>query len=298
MLSEYFLKSPIDIGLTLTSAQAFQWSKTGDRWVGAANHSAVVLRQTNQTVEVECFGGGNWELNEYFRLTDKVESIIDELKFDALVSELLRKTPGLRVTNQDPWECLLMFLCSANNNAKRISYMVHNINLMFGDKIETYLGSVSLFPSPKTLADSSVKQLMRCGLGYRSKYVLETAKTIAKEKIDLFELRKVGYEEAKRVLMELAGVGPKVADCVLLFSLGKLESFPMDKWIRRVLYRKYHWLHEKRLVEILRKETKHVSMKTYEKATDSMRKYFGKHAGYAQNQLYHHAKNIIENRYP
>jgi N-glycosylase/DNA lyase len=293
MLAEYFLRSPVDIAATLTSAQAFQWLRLGDRWIGAANHSAVALRQMGSVIETERFGEGNWEFDEYFRLSDEVESIVKELKFDELVSELFRQTPGLRVTRQDPWECLLMFLCSTNNNAKRISRMVHSINLTFGEKIETRFGTLNLFPSPKTIANASTGQLIRCGLGYRSKYILETAKILAKEKVDLLNLRKVDYTEAKNVLTELPGVGPKVADCVLLFSLDKTESFPMDKWIRRVLSQKYYWLHDKNIVEILRNESKHVSVNTYEKVTALMRRYFGRYSGYAQNQLYYHAKNII-----
>ncbi len=288
------LNTPLNLGVTLSSAQTFQWIRRGRGWLGVTGDSAVYLLQTQNTVLFKIYGGGEWDPVSYFRLDDDYPSIIKSLGFDPIVRRLINTQPGLRVTRQDPWECLLMFVLSTNNNYKRIVKMTLNLNRAFGKKVETEFGAIHLFPTVESLSVASLQELVGCGLGYRSKYVLELARTLREGGVDLSRLRSKPYEEVRSTLLGLPGVGPKVADCVSLFSLEKLESFPVDTWIRRVLAELYSHLLGENLHRVLKDESKSLSFSVYRAASQKMRSYFGVYAGYAQNQLYYHSKKLIK----
>ncbi|MDR2719409.1 MAG: DNA repair protein, partial [Nitrososphaerota archaeon] len=147
-----------------------------------------------------------------------------------------------------------------------------------------------LFPSVEKLAEASVHGLEECGLGYRAKYVHATAKRVCDEQIDLESFRGLSYVEAKKRLFEFSGVGLKVADCVLLFSLGKMEAFPVDVWVKRLLLNHYadHLSHD--LLERLQSHDS-LSNGEYEKLGTFARNYFGFYAGYAQEYLYHYERS-------
>jgi N-glycosylase/DNA lyase len=167
--------------------------------------------------------------------------------------------------------------------------MLSKLSLKFGErKIFDGLDFYT-FPTDGKLAFASENGLRECGLGYRAKYVQATAKKIYESKIELESLKTLPYLEARKRLVEFPGVGLKVADCVLLFSLEKLEAFPVDVWVKRVILNHYANLFPEALVKKL-STNESLSNSEYEKLNAFGRSYFGKYAGYAQEYLYHYER--------
>ena len=167
--------------------------------------------------------------------------------------------------------------------------MLKKISIKYGEK-QVFDGmDFYTFPTVEQLANASENGLRECGLGYRAKYVQATAKKIHDEKINLEDLKNLPYLEARKKLLEFSGVGLKVADCVLLFSLGKLEAFPVDVWVKRVILNHY----ADQLPEpFVKKMQSHNSLTNgeYIKIGDFARTYFGAYAGYAQEYLFHYER--------
>jgi N-glycosylase/DNA lyase len=167
--------------------------------------------------------------------------------------------------------------------------MLLKLSRKFGEKTVFEGMEFFTFPTPKKLAGATERSLAECGLGYRAKYVQETSKRIFETGFELESLRQLPYLEAKRQLCGFAGVGPKVADCVLLFSLGKTEAFPVDRWVERVILNHYV---EKLPPELAQKlqRSDGLSNTDYDRLNAFGREYFGKYAGYAQEYLYHYER--------
>lgn len=163
--------------------------------------------------------------------------------------------------------------------------MLFNISKKFGNKVHFDGYDFYTFPTPEILARTTAKELARCGLGYRAKYVFETAKVVHENNRELERLWNLSYEKAKEELILFPGVGSKVADCVLLFSLGKLEAFPVDVWIKRAILKYYADYFP---IEFIGKISvkKSLTSSEYEKLNIFGRRHFGKYAGYAQEYLY------------
>lgn len=145
---------------------------------------------------------------------------------------------GMRILNQQPFETLISFIISANNNLKRIRGIVEKLCALCGEPFEQEGKTWRRFPEPEALAAVTTGELAACGCGYRAPYIKEAARMVA-EGFSLEALRTLSYETAKKELQRLSGVGPKVADCVLLFSLGFYGAFPADVWIKRVMREHY-----------------------------------------------------------
>lgn len=157
---------------------------------------------------------------------------------------------------------------------------------MFGKRIEFENSEFYTFPKPDDLAKASLKELRNCGLGFRAGSVLETAKCVENGDFDLDALRKIDYAKARNELTSLPGVGNKVADCILLFSLDKLEAFPIDVWIRRIILEHYSNSLSPEFIEKVFKKNS-LTASDYMKIGEFGRDYFGTYAGYAQEYLYH-----------
>jgi N-glycosylase/DNA lyase len=164
--------------------------------------------------------------------------------------------------------------------------MLLNLSRKFGEKTVLDQCTFYTFPTAEKLAKADMKELADCGLGYRAKYVSETAKMVAGGNLKIENLKGQDYEKSRGKLLSLPGVGLKVADCVLLFSLGKLEAFPVDVWIKRAIIRHYASHFEKEFIEKVSLK-KSLTKAEYEKISLFGRNYFGKYAGYAQEYLYH-----------
>jgi len=227
------VSGPIDLDLTFSCGQAFRWVREGDAWRGIVGRAEITVSLLDASqMEISAVGEdpGREALNRYFRLDQNPLSHLDH-------AEELRALPGilplfgLRLLEQDPWETLASFISSAASNILKISRCVEGVALRWGDPIPG--SGRNAFPSAAKLARARERALRETGLGFRAPYLLETARRIARTNLSWESLRLAPYAEARAILCELPGVGPKIADCTLLFGLGRLEAYPIDRWIRR-----------------------------------------------------------------
>jgi N-glycosylase/DNA lyase len=278
---------PLNLDVTLCCGQVFRWDKKGDWWYGVAGGKAIKVRQVN--AELEFANADQKFVENYFALEDDLQKIGANIGRDTHIRKALREFWGLRIIRQDPWECLISYICATYKNIPAIKHMLLSLSTKFGEK--TMLDDMEFFtfPTPRKLANASVKDLLECGLGYRAKYVQDTSKRIFENDFELERLRQLPYTQAKKQICNFAGVGPKVADCTLLFSLGKTEAFPVDRWVERVILNHYA---EKLPPELAQKLQKREGLTNsdYAKLNVFGREYFGKYAGYAQEYLYHYER--------
>jgi N-glycosylase/DNA lyase len=184
---------------------------------------------------------------------------------------MLRRTSGLALLHQDPWECLISFIVSAFNNIPKVELSLDRLAQQFGEQIGERTWT---FPTAEPLAEAGLRDLRRCALGYRAPYVRDVARLVAAGDLDLPALGRVEYLSARRMLLALPGVGEKVADCVLLFAYGKGEAFPVDVWVKRAVER---WYFSGR-------------RKTEREIREFAHQRFGSLAGYAQQHLFHYMR--------
>jgi len=225
---EYFIKlTAIDLYSTFFCGQAFRWEDLGGGvFYGAAGARKIRVRQEKDGVTligVKKADVAFWE--SYFCSDEDYSALIEIFSADKTMREACAFAPGIRVLRQEPFETLITFIISQNNNIKRISGIIKTLCAVFGEN--------NAFPAPKKLAALSGEDLSPLKAGYRADYILDAAKKIAFGEITLDEIDKMPYNEAKSKLKEIKGVGDKVADCVLLYGFHKLEAFPRDVWVKR-----------------------------------------------------------------
>jgi N-glycosylase/DNA lyase len=281
---------PFCLDVTLCCGQVFRWDKIGDWWYGVARDKAFKVHQFKGKLQYanvdEKF------VEHYFSLDEDLQRISEGINKDTHIGKALQEFWGLRIIRQDPWECLISYICATYKSIPAIKRMLNNLSQKFGEKVTFDGCDFFAFPEPARLAGATEKELAECGLGYRAKYVLATSKRICGGNFDLEGLRKLPYAEAKKALMDFPGVGAKVADCILLFSLGKLEAFPVDVWVKRVIMNHYT---DKFPTEFAQKllNRNSLSRGDYERVNAFGRSYFGEYAGYAQEYLYHYERMQI-----
>jgi len=278
---------PFDLGFTLCCGQAFRWNKRGEWWCGVVGEHVFKIRQTGNVLEFENINARF--VRNYFGLDDDLLSILSQIRKDTHTMQAIEAFKGLRILRQDPWECLISYICATYKNISAIKQMLSNLSKKFGDKIYLDEHYFYAFPTPQRLAKATAEELAKCGLGYRAKYVFETAKMVYENNFEVKSLRKLSYEKAKEELLNFPGAGLKVADCVLLFSLGKLEAFPVDVWIKHVILKYYESYFPN---EFIRKISgkKSLTSSEYKELNLFGRRYFGDYAGYAQEYLYHYER--------
>jgi N-glycosylase/DNA lyase len=279
--------SPFDLGLTLCCGQAFRWDKMGEWWYGVVGDRIVKIRQEGKELEFE--GVDKSFVASYFRLADDLNRILSVIGKDKYICMTIDKNKGLRILRQEPWECLISYICATYKNIASIRRMLLALSKKFGQMTRFQESNFYTFPAPGKLARASVKELAECELGYRAKYVSQTARMVYDGEFDLENLKRLPYKKAKEALLELPGVGQKVADCVLLFSLDKLEAFPVDVWVKRAVLRHYARHFPRNFVVKMQKEES-LSTSEYERLNRFGREYFGDFAGYAQEYLYHYER--------
>lgn len=280
------LAVPFNLDVTLCCGQVFRWEERGGWWFGVVGDRVGRVRQAGDGLEF--VGLDEERLSCYFHLDHDLETIAREVGRDEHVKAALQEFWGLRLIRQEPWECLASFICATYKSVAAIRQMLLKLSEKFGETVTFECEEFHAFPSAERLAAASVAELESCGLGYRAKYVSETSRMVAEGGFDVDALQKMSYVEAKRVLLGFPGVGRKVADCVLLFSLGRLEAFPVDVWMKRVLLRHYAGCFEAGFVKKL--EMGGLSDGDYERLSGFGRAYFGGYAGYAQEYLYHYER--------
>lgn len=203
----------------------------------------------------------------FFRLDDDYDKIIEAISKDSNVAAAVKKYSGLRLIRQEPFECLISYICSAASNIPRIKKNIEAIAERFGEKID--YDRKTFYSFPEKLGDA--EKIGCCGVGFRKEYIHKTAEIINKDKAYFAKLKKLSYEEAKAELKKLPGVADKVADCVLLFSLGFDEAFPVDTWVRKTMRELY----------FNNKNVSDSEIRAFAK------EHFGKYAGYAQQFLFY-----------
>ena len=284
-------KEPFSLDHTLDCGQLFRWQKRAGWWYGVAADRVIKVKQSGEGLTFYIFPEPPHPefIENYLRLDDDLHSIFYEITKDEYISEAIRLFCGLRLARQEPWECLISYICATYKSIPAIKKMINNISRKFGKKI-TFDGlDFYTFPKPADLAQVNLKELRGCGLGFRADRVLETAKRVDSRNLSLEALKRLDYFDAKRELLGLPGVGQKVADCVLLFSLEKLEAFPIDVWMKRAATKLYARHFSPYFIKRVASKGS-ITPKEYETIASFAREYFGSYAGYAQEYLFHYMR--------
>lgn len=263
----------IDIEDTINSGQVFLWNRIDEQWIGVDGQDVLILKQQPYNLK----SSGN--INNFLRRDDDLGKILKNISRDKTVREAIKQSSGLRLIRQDPFQCYISFICSSNSSIQNIKSMLENLCRKFGEKKELRGYQFHTFPKVETLANATMKELVDCRLGFRAKYVKEASMAVNSDKINFKDLRKSDYQTATRSLKNILGIGNKVADCIALFSLNKLEAFPIDRWTQRILLKYY-----KDIFSDI--SDKPLTEKKYEKLHDEIVKYFGPYAGYSQQFLF------------
>lgn len=234
----------IDLHSTLDGGQAFRWYIESDnRYRGVVCNRAVSLQNKGKLIQVKINDNNppdNIEniLNDYLNTSKTYDDFYNKYDNDICLGPAIRSFKGLRVLRQDPWECLFSFITSTTNNLLRIKLHINNVSYALGEKIGPNKYDYT-FPSPEKVLEGGESFLRKLGFGFRAKYLIYAANEIVNNNFSLNELRKLPYKDAKKHLTNLYGVGEKVADCVLAFSLDKNQAFPVDRHIHRALIKWY-----------------------------------------------------------
>jgi len=279
---------PFSLEHTLRCGQLFRWKKLGDWWYGVVGDKVVKIRQIADKLKFRMFPEKTTAefIKNYFRLDDNLPSILSQINKDEHIRRAIQHCHGLRICRQQPWECLISYICATYKNIPAIKNMILNLSKQFGDKITFNGHDFYTFPKPSDLAHASLEETKSCRLGFRADRVLETSRILDREEFNLEDLGKMNYEKAKQKLLSLPGVGQKVADCVLLFSLDKLEAFPVDIWMKRAVLEFYPIHFERSFVKRVSTKSS-ITPCEYDTINSFGREYFGKYAGYAQEYLFH-----------
>ena len=239
---QYILKNAKSFELKdiFDCGQCFRWNKESDEsYTGVFKQNVINVKKQGQDVYFKgiCSGDIKNVVTYYFDLERDYENIKKTLsKVDINMKTSIEYGKGIRILNQDLWETIISFIISANNNIPRIKGIIERMSAKYGQEIKFRGTSYYTFPTIDELSQASVKDLKDLGLGFRDRYVYETTKKIKEGKINLENLKQEPTNEVRKQLLTLTGVGPKVADCIMLFStLKRFDVFPVDVWVRRVM---------------------------------------------------------------
>ena len=221
--------------------QCFRWNEQDDgSYIGVIKDAIINVKKENDSIIFtgKCDGDIKEVIEYYFDLNTDYEEIKQKLSnIDEYLKTSIEYGKGIRILNQDLWETIISFIISANNNIPRIKGIIERISQKYGNKIEWNRKKYYTFPTPEQLKDVTVQEFRNLGLGFRDIRLYETTQIILNKEVDLEKLRKnPNTQEVRNELLKLSGVGPKVADCILLFSdLKRFDVFPIDVWVRRVM---------------------------------------------------------------
>ena len=260
--------------------QCFRFNKKEDgSYTGVVGNNVINVKKVDNEIHVKSVGEDNLEelVINYFDLNRDYEQIKDKLsKIDENMEKSISYGKGIRILNQDLWEMIISFIISANNNIPRIKGIIDRMSERYGRKIIFEGKEYYTFPTVDELSKASVEDLRTLGLGFRDVRVYETTKIIKNKEVDLEQLKnEKDFNKVRNTLLTLPGVGPKVADCILLFStLKRWEAFPIDVWVRRVMNELY--IKNPDETKVKKEEIEKIA---YEK--------FGNLAGIAQQYLFY-----------
>ena len=304
------IDQPLDLASTLLSGQAFRWRigdsasfplpdplrqtggltsspPTGETTEGVSGsnpwyhgvifHNIVRLRAARGGIEF--YSAPDDErvveplLRDYLGLNVDIHEVYRNIGTDDRMRASIARYPGMRILRQEPWECLVSFLCAQASNIPRITKNIEDISTTFGRTIEIDGVRRRSFPTPQELAKATRQQFWDLRLGYRADYIYETTQLVAGGQVDLMSLREMEYDATLQAMLGLPGVGDKVANCIMLFSLDRLDAFPVDVWIDRAMHEWYFTPQGKKM------NRKHLRLWAMEQ--------WGRYAGYANHYLFH-----------
>ncbi len=272
-----------DLEKTLESGQVFHWQKVGDGFVGAIDDLPVYVEQRVEFLKVRDGEAAKSPrrplpgiVARYFALDHPLAEICDSFPKDPVMNAARKFCHGLRIIRQPKWESLATFICSSMKQVAHIRQISLALRKRFGERRRIGDQLVYAFASPQRLAQASEKELLECKLGYRAKNLRATARLVSCGQADLEAWSVLSDAELRKQLCALPGVGPKIANCVMLFAYERLRAFPIDVWIERVLRQHYFSRRRKMSVQRLRQFSE---------------TYFGEHGGYAQQYLFHQARS-------
>ncbi len=269
-----------DLEQTFLCGQAFRWEKTesGVFYGIASNNVAKVYHHNENTIYIESNNPDLVYWSNYLNFSCDYNMVEKTLSNDRILLPCIDAGRGIRILRQDLWETIISFIISANNNIPRIKKIINKMCELFGEKIEfdgkTFYG----FPTAEVLSQLQLCDLAPIRAGFRDKYILDAAQKVVSGEVNLNEAIKLNNQSAKTELMKIKGIGTKVADCVLLFSLGRHDVFPLDVWTKRIINQVYG-IDEKSVPQFVHE-------------------HFGKNAGIAQQYLYYYYAiegNSLEN---
>ena len=295
MTRQLKIQQPFNLELTLTMGQAFRWRELppdfyddGHKWFsGVLGANLYHIRQTGDGIEYRV-GGSDEErkatpdddetLRRYFREDDDVITIYADISRDPKMATIMEEHPGLRLLRQDPWECLISYICSANTGVTGIANKVEAITDL-GKPVRLATEIRHTFPTPSDLAAAGEPYLRELSVGKPATYATTAAHMILSGESDPYAFASVSYRDAKQRLMDYPGIGNKIADCICLFALDKQEAFPVDRWVWRAITEVYpEWGFEEK-PQPTQTEIRRVSNKAGQ--------VFGEHAGYANQYLFY-----------
>lgn len=256
--------------------QCFRWNKEEDgSYTGVVGNKVINVSQKDDSVSFDNIIKDDFEnINYYFDLDTDYTDIKNKVNVDDIMAEAINFGQGIRILNQDEWEIMISFMISANNRIPMIKKVIDNLSTSFGDYIGSYKGKEYYsFPTAKQLADAPLEKIIECKAGFRSERIKSAAMRFLDEKEIVYNLKNKSYDEGLEYLKTYNGIGDKVANCILLFSMKQFDTFPVDVWVRRVMQTLY-----------VDKNTKDKEIRQFAENK------FGKFSGYAQQYLFYYAR--------
>ena len=270
--------SDYDLAATLACGQAFRWRTTELGWEGVIGQRWVRLRAAEGDILAESMTSpGDWRwLGDYLQAELSLASILATFPADEPMRASVEACRGLRLLRQEPWECLASFILSSTKQIVQIQQIVELLCVRFGSPLATLPGArmTHAFPTAAQLATTTEADLRACKMGFRAPNLLAAARAVDSGDLNLTAVGQGTVEQAREQLMRLPGVGPKIANCVLLFAYGYQQAFPVDVWVMKALRQLYFPKRQPRPERLQR-------------FVDT---YFGPNAGYAQQYLFHYMR--------
>lgn len=270
-----------DLEMTMTCGQTFCWHRTEGKLYGEGpsqfytfrNGNPLIVEEKGKEIVVQTELPRK-EVEKALGLHHDLEEIFASVKQHEKLDEAREKLWGLRIVQDEFFPCLVSYLLSPQMRIPRIKKMHNEIARKYGGVREVDGEELLRFPTQEELSEATEEELRELGTGYRAKYIVETLEILQSEEFDQEKVSEMEYEEAREEMKKLYGVGDKVADCVLLFSLGFYEAYPIDTWAEKAL----------------KKHFSEIYSEDYDELSENMREYFGEYSGYAQEYIFHAAR--------
>ncbi len=256
--------------------QCFRWNREDDgSYTGVVKNKVINVLQQENTVEFNNIDTDDFDIiKNYFDFDTDYETIKNTLNTDEIMAEAIKFGEGIRILNQEEWETMISFMISANNRIPMIKKVIENLSISFGDYIGNYRGKEYFsFPTAERLSAAPVERILECKTGFRAPRIKAAATRFLTEKDKIYNIKNMSYDEGLAYLKTYKGIGDKVANCILLFSMRHIDTFPVDVWVRRVMQTLY-----------VSKDTKDADIRKFAENK------FGKYSGFAQQYLFYYAR--------